>query len=556
MRKRISLLAACGLVAVGLATTPAHAADPVFPLLGPAALPLPVPPATGSPKEESLVFTLGVPSAGGGFGGEAVLTVDLTKVAGIATVRENTGGAKEKCTAGATTLVCTVRGTLPRVELLVAAAKNAKNGDTGEITVTGKTAGATITPAATRLSVGGPDLVMREMALKGDPRPGESQPLPLVFTNAGTQAARGVVLELETTRGMSLVETYDNCRTRTVANITTALCSVDGDFEPGETYELAGNSPLHVKANPNAYSDRLGYGIHPAGDEPKAAQWDGKAPTGKRLGVTKRAAKAAASARAVDLNPGDNRRTFDFHTRNTADFTTAAVTLEGDSGDTLTTAFAFENKGPAWIRSARAGDSAARTVIVLPDGVRVVRKPDGCTATTATGGERADQLGAPRYVCALGDTVRENQRVVYPFDLKVEKTLVNAKGSVTVGDWGTTAPRPHSFDPNPANNTAVLVVNAEDGATGPRPTPRPSTSAGTPSPGASATPTATASATAAAAKGTGTGTGSGTGTTAHGSGNLASTGVTAGPIALGAAALIAAGGALYVAVRRRGPART
>lgn len=554
MRKRISLLAACGLVAVGLATTPAHAADPAFPVSGPTALALPVPPATGSPREESLVFTLDVPRTGAGFGGEAVLTVDLTKVAGIATVRENARGAKEQCATSATALVCTVRGTLPRVELSVAAAKNAKNGDTGEITVTGKTDGATVTPTTTKLTVGGPDLVMREMALKGDPRPGESQPLPLVFTNAGTQSAKGVVLELETTRGMSVVEAYDNCRTRTVADVTTALCSVDGDFEPGETYELAGDSPLHVKANPNAYSDRLGYGIHPAGDEPKAAQWDGKAATGKRLGAAKRATKAAASARAVDLNPGDNRRTFDFHVRNTADFSTAAVTLEGDSGDTLTTAFAFENKGPAWIRSARAGDSAARTVIVMPDGVRVVRKPDGCTATTATGGERTEQLGAPRYVCALGDTVREDQRAVYPFDLKVEKTLVNAKGSVTVGDWSATAPRPHSFDPNPANNTAVLVVNAQDDGTGPRPTPRPSTSAGTPSPGASATPTATVSATAAGAKGAGTG--SGTGTTAHGSGGLASTGVTAGPIALGAAALIAAGGALYVAVRRRGPART
>ncbi|MEU9418323.1 peptidase [Streptomyces sp. NPDC048272] len=554
MRKRISLLAACGLVAVGLATTPAHAADPALPLVGPTALALPLPPATGSPREEALVFSLDVPRAGAGFGGEAVLTVDLSRIAGVATVRENAGGAKEKCAASATALVCTVRGTLPRVELSVAAAENAKNGDTAEITVTGTTAGATITPTTTKLTVGGPDLVMREMALKRDPLPGESQPLPLAFTNAGTHPAKGVVLELETTRGASLVETYDNCRTRTVADVTTALCAVDGDFLPGETYELAGESPLHLKANRNAYSDRLGYGIHPAGDEPKAAQWDGKTATGKRLTVAKRAAKAAANARGVDLNPGDNRRTFDFQTRNTADFTTAAVSLEGDLGDTLTTAFAFENKGPAWIRAQRAGDSAARTVIVVPEGVRVLRKPAGCTATTADGRERAEQLGAPRYVCALGDAVRENERVVYPFDLKVEKTLVNAKGSVTVGDWGANAPRPHAFDPNPANNTAVLVVNADDAGTGPRPTPRPSTSAGTPSPTASATPSATASATAAGLKGTGSG--SGTGTTAQGGGNLASTGVTAGPIALGAAALIAAGGALYVAVRRRGPART
>ncbi|MFF1559090.1 peptidase [Streptomyces sp. NPDC058279] len=544
MRKRISLLAACGLVALGTAAVPANAADPVFPLVGPAALDLPLPVDGGSAREQRLSISLDQPATPTpSFKG--LFTVDLSKVAGVATVREHTSGPAHHCIEKDGGLECAYVGLPVGLELDVAAAKGAANGATGEITVTGKTPGATITPLTTKISVGGPDLVMREMKLKKDLTPGESQPMPLVFANAGTQAAKGVVLELGTTRGMELVETYDNCRTRTAGDLTTVLCAVEGDFVPGAVYELAGDSPLHIKATRHAYDDSLVYGIHPAGDEPKAASWSGKAATGRTLTAipAKSAPAASAPLRATDLNPGDNRREFAFHTQNTADFATSPVSLKGKKDDTLSTAFTFENKGPAWIRAALPADSLARTVVVVPEGAKVTRKPQECLAVDADGTKRAEQLGAPRYECALGSRVSENEKVVYPFDLKIEKVVEGAKGSVTVGDWGASAPRPHAFDPNAADNTAAVVINAK-GGTGTGPSPSPSTS-GSPSPSPSVSASASPSSTSTASGGTGTGT------TAQG-GNLASTGSTVGPLAVGAAALVAAGGALYVAVRRRG----
>ncbi|THA56434.1 peptidase [Streptomyces sp. A1136] len=542
MRKRISLLAACGLVALGTATVPANAAEPVFPLIGPAALDLPLPVEGGSAREQRLSIGLDGPATpGASFTG--LFRVDLSKVAGVATVREHTGGPSHQCVEKDGALECAYVGLPVDLELDVAAAKGAANGATGEITVTGKVPGATVTALTTKVSVGGPDLVMREMSLKKDLTPGETQPMPLVFANAGTQAAHGVVLELGTTRGMELVETYDNCRTRAAGDLTTVLCSVEGDFVPGAVYELAGDSPLHIEATRHAYDDTLVYGIHPAGDEPKATSWSSRATTGRKLTATPvKSAPAAPALRATDLNPGDNRREFVFHTRNTADFATSPVSLKGKKGDTLTTAFTFENKGPAWIRAARPADSAARTVVVVPEGAKVTRKPQECLAVDTDGTKRVEQLGAPRYECALGNRIGENEKVVYPFDLKVEKVVEDAKGSVTVGDWGASAPRPHAFDPNAANNTAAVVINAK-GGTGTGPTPGPSTS-GSPSPSPSVSASASASPTASAS-------GAGTGTTAQG-GNLASTGSTVGPLAIGAAALVAAGGALYVAVRRRG----
>ncbi|MGW7194261.1 peptidase, partial [Streptomyces sp. NPDC054838] len=543
MRKRISLLAACGLAALGTAAVPANAADPVFPLVGPSALDLPLPVGGDGAREQRLSISLDHPATGTPFAG--LFTVDLRKVAGVATVREHASGPSHQCIEREGELVCAYRGLPVSLELDVAAAKGAANGATGEITVTGKVPGATVTPVTTKVSVGGPDLVMREMKLKKELKPGESQPMPLVFANEGTQAAKGVVLELGTTRGMELVETYDNCRSRTAGDLTTVLCAVEGDFVPGAVYELAGDSPLHVKATAHAYDDTLVYGIHPAGDEPKAASWSSKAATGRKLTAAPvKSAPAAPALRAVDLNPGDNRREFTFRTENTADFATSPVSLKGNAGDTLKTAFVFENKGPAWIRAARPADPLARTVVVVPEGAKVTRKPEECLAVDADGTKRAEQLGAPRYECALGNRVSESEKVVYPFDLKLEKVVEDAKGSVTVGDWGTAAPRPHAFDPNAADNTAAVVINAKSG-TGTGPTPGPSTS-GSPSPSPSPSTSASASASPTAKA-----SGAGTGTTAQG-GNLASTGSTVGPLAVGAAALVAAGGALYVAVRRRG----
>ncbi|MEW1633889.1 hypothetical protein AB0469_07435 [Streptomyces sp. NPDC093801] len=546
MRQRISLLAACGLVAAGLVTVPAaaaNAAEPVFRLAGPPGVLLPLHPATGSPKPVALNYRLEAPAGTGAFDGDFTLTVDLSRLNGAATVQESPGTAAKKCAPAGSTLVCTQHGLRPGVpagvDLEVTAAKDAPNGRVGVIEVTGKAAGATVTPAVTGLQVGGPDLVMGKMKLKEDLKPGEEQSLPLAFSNRGTQPAKGIVLELDASHGLELPERYDNCTYRTTPTATTAVCTVEGDFEAGASYELAGDSPLHLKAGANALNERFGYGVYPA-PAPQKAQADSGATgadTSKTGGATDKAPKRKLTARKAtpapltehgpDLNPADNKREAVLTVRNTADFEAEPLTVKGAAGTTAKGVVAIRNNGPAWI--AAKGDGPAAVVEVeLPKGLKAVTVPAACRPA-----------GEAHYLCATAPTVLESENVEFPFELKIETALKDAKGAIRVGAPGPKGePQRQSFDPVLANDIALVVVNPT--TTGPSPSP-----SGSPSPSASASASASPSPSA------------GGGTTANGGksgGPLASTGSQAGLVGLGAAGLLAVGGALYLSFRRK-PAR-
>lgn len=555
MRQRISLLAACGLVAAGLAITPAQAAEPVFAVAAPAALALPVHPAEGSPKPVAFAVRLEQrPGTAEGPAGKVTFTVDLTKFAAVAAVREaparGDGAPPPKCKATASTLVCEDEGTragTPRgVDLEVTAAKGAKNGDSGQITVTAAAAGATVRSAVTAVTVGGPDLVMGEMNLKRSPKPGESQPLPLAFSNEGTLPAKGVILELEASHGLELAERYDNCDYRTTLVSTTALCTVEGEFEAGAGYELAGDSPLHLKATGHARAEVLGYGIYPAApkaeqaadSKPKPADPAAKDPAdkkpaaGRKLTAKKRAATPTPPLRAPDLNPADNRREADFAVANTADLAAEPLSLKGKAGTTLKAAVSVRNHGPAWVFEPRSAAPAAVVDVVLPRGLTVLKAPAGCRSTGSA--------AAPRYLCATGTSLQEAEKAEFPFEVRIDKAVPDARGAITVGRPGPGGePQRHPFDPVLANNLAAFTVNSTGPAPKPSVTTTPSPSgSGSASPSPSATPSTSA-----------------TPTKSSSGGPLASTGSTAGPLGLAGAALVLVGGGLYVAFRRRSTGR-
>ncbi|WP_285545622.1 hypothetical protein [Streptomyces lavendulae] len=536
MRQRISLLAACGLVAVGL-TTPtamaAESADPVFRLDGQSALALRPYPATGSPQPVAVSFHL---EDTGSFGGEFTFTVDRAPVAGIASVKESSA-APQKCVESGTKLICKDKGPRPGVDLVATAEKEAKEGASGTVEVTGTAAGATVTPARTTLQIGGPDLLMKDLGLKKDPKPGESQALPLAFRNESTQSAKGVVLELEATRGLELPERYDNCTYRTTGTATKVVCTVEGEFEGKATYELAGDSPLHLKAGANALNERFGYGIYPLGAPQKAA--DAKRPdaagaataAGRKLTARKKAEAAPAPLRAPDLNPVDNKRVADLTVPNTADFAAEPLTVKGAAGTTVKAVVAARNNGPAWV----AGTGPAAVVdVVLPQGVKVVTAPAACRAVQPA-----------LYRCATGPVVLENEKLAFPFELKIEKAVKDAKGAITVGGLDAKGePKRHDFDKVLTNNQAAFTAN-------PTATPTKSPS---PSASGSASPSASKSASPSAGSSTGSTTGNNASAAAGGrsAGPLASTGSTAGLVGLAGAGLFAVGAALYLSFRRRG----
>ncbi|MEV7522883.1 peptidase [Streptomyces sp. NPDC091371] len=545
MRKRISLLAATGLVAVGLAATPANAADPVFTLTSPAEIGLrPHPGQSGKPQKTSVEFRV-ENETGKVFDKPSTYTIDLSVLKGVADVALNTERSFG-CTLEAAKVTCkdwsiwTHGSGVATLDLT--AAKDSEIGKAVDLTMTGTAEGATFKPATTKVKVGGPDLVLEEAPLKAKLVPGETQPLPIVFGNEGTESVNGVALEIRTTHGIGLVERYDNCSYSDLgdrgqpwnAGWSTAVCILDGEYEPGTVYEVKGGA-LTLKAAPHAFIDGMTYAVHAAGDQPQTAQKLTKPGTGKKLTVTKQAPKAAG-LKSAEIDPRNNMHEFDFQTKNGADFVAGAVSLKGKAGETVKADFGFENKGPAWVAYLRSGEDVARTDIVIPQGAKATKVPDQCHAVNADGSHREEKLGAPRYFCGTTHVVGEKQKISYPFELKIEKVVADATGSVTVGQWTPEGTQAHRFDPNHANNKAAVVINAKDAGTTPTPGP---TTTGSPSPTASATPSPTPATTAGAKP----------------NGGLASTGSTPGPLLIAGAVLVAAGGALVLAFRRRAAGR-
>lgn len=219
LRRTAGGLAAAGLLAVGSLAlgTPARADGPVLTIGGPADTALHPYPESGSPRKTSLGLTVSNPDGdeeGAGHEGEVTYTVDLSGVAGIAdvTVAEDTG---VDCEVTGATAVCHDDGVRPGLsgiaDLGLTAAEGSADGASGTIRVTGASEGATFAPFTTKVTVGGPDLVMKRIAFEEEMRPGDVQPAPVTFGNKGTTAADGVLLTLTYTRGLEIPERYANC---------------------------------------------------------------------------------------------------------------------------------------------------------------------------------------------------------------------------------------------------------------------------------------------------------------------------------------------------------
>lgn len=558
-------LAAAGLLAAGSLAVgaPAHAADPVFTLGGPAETALHPYPATGSPEKSSLGLTVHNPDPAEestGYQGEVTYTLDLSGIAGIAVLSPAEDSSGSDCRITGTTAVCYDNGVyagLSRIaDFDLTAAEGARNGASGTIKVTGSAEGATFVPLSTKVTVGGPDLVMKQLPFAQELKPGDVQPAPITFTNRGTTAADGVLLTLRYSRGLEIPERYANCEYNGEAGEgpqdgfvwSTALCSVEGSYEPGATYTLA--VPLSVKATERAFYDSFIYRINEDGAAQRSAQRAG-APFTRGAGPELALKKVTSAARGADLNPWDNQQEADFRTENTADFVATGGKGAGSVGETVAARIGFRNEGPAWVGHLRSGEGVATVDFTVPQGAEVTGKPDSCQGVTAEGTYREEQLGAPRYFCDSSMTVRDGAEIVLPFDLKITTVIPGAAGKVEVRNVRLSHPV-LPFDPAPGNNTAQLVLNAEDSGSeddggasdGTTPTGG-STGVTTAGTKGSTSGTAGTSSTSSGSGSTGTSGSASTG------GGLASTGSVALMASGAAAVALAAGGVLYATTRHR-----
>ncbi|MFJ9020984.1 hypothetical protein ACIRPU_13510 [Streptomyces sp. NPDC102259] len=365
---------------------------------------------------------------------EGRLTVDVSGLAGVAEVVW-----PDNCTpddAGAVAVCDT--GDVPtrysaQVQLKVRAAAGAAVGAQGSIAyaaeATGGPDGTLVVPedsAATSVTVGsGPDLGVSAPQDVTDVATGTALTVPFSVTNTGNETAHGFSVRMWATYGLDVVTRYPQCTYRgpddggEYTPMTYVTCSFDTDVAPGATVPLP--EPLRLAVTGHALYERFDYEVQPGGE-------------------------------VTDLDSSDNGRAWHIDADNTADFAVRGSKVSGAAGDTVTAAFRFVNRGPAWVGNVSSGDPVAVIDFYLPEGTTATSVPDTCRTASTSG----DDPAVGHYACTLPMWAKPDLKVKFPFRLHIDRLVPDATGRVVARpDYGTSFP----FDPKSRNNTAAVVLN-------------------------------------------------------------------------------------------------
>ncbi|MFE9446687.1 hypothetical protein ACFYO2_49375 [Streptomyces sp. NPDC006602] len=351
-----------------------------------------------------------------------------------------------------------------------------------------------------------PELVIGGIEPIDGAKPGSTFDLPVTVANKGTGAAEKVWVTYAVTRGLDFDEVPSNCLTQHIPPYDemqerwTAVCAFDQAAEPGVVYTT--ETPLRVKVLDRALYDELSLRV---GEGDPVADDNGSPPV----------AGTAPAVKLVEKQPGGEGSApyvaVPVTSVNTADYQVTGAALKGSVGETVPMTVEFTNAGPAWVM-AKYWERSVSVVITPPAGTSVVKTAAFCRAK----GEA--------YHCGMRQpALNEGGRETYTFQLKIDKRVAHAKGSVAL----STEARP--FDPHKANDKADITLDVTGG--GPTGSTGSSASGSVGSVGGSS-PTGD------------------DGTTANG-GTLAATGSSALPITGVAAAAVVTGAGTLVIVRRR-----
>ncbi|MFI9613293.1 hypothetical protein ACIHCM_16760 [Streptomyces sp. NPDC052023] len=400
----------------------------------------------------------------------------------------------------------------------------------GSITVTGEGEGVEFAPLHIMVLVSDSHIVSRMVSAPGVSA-GDTWEAPVGLRNAGGASADGVVLRFRGTRGLNFPDSYGNCAYRYTTDGplqgqgTEAICAFSGVFEARTAYTLSG--PLKVKTAPFASNDLFTYTFSPADEQEAQAllKSDGYSP-GTGAPVTLKELPGARPgdylSRGMEWLPQGNP----YDTLITGD------SARGAAGDTVTVNVGFRNLGPAWIRGLEPpDDDPMLTYVSIPPGATATRIPEDCWP---------DPHADDRYGCWSHVPVLEDANLTFPFELRIDKVVKNAKGRIQM----------HPFDypsePNQENNSAWIVLNAtDDGGTiqgssgGPSADPSPS------APGSGGVTGSTSTSVGGGSPSSGGTSGGGLATTGAGGALLVGGGAV---LALGLGAVI------VVAIRRRSAA--
>ncbi|WP_405091892.1 LPXTG cell wall anchor domain-containing protein [Micromonospora sp. NBC_01392] len=347
----------------------------------------------------------------------------------------------------------------------IAPAAGAKDGDSGDLKVTVSADGVTSASHTATVKIGeGVDLaggpeVTRSAA------PGGSFTAPLAVRNAGETTAKGAVVVFDQDYGIRTSKHYSNC---TYVEDWLRTCSFpDLTVAGGETF--AATVPYTVAKD--AYAPGADYAYH---NWMTVAEFDdftdyldnhgvsvGKPGTEGPLVLTKQSAVQARSFQA-DPNPENNWSGMEVKVtgKNGVDLAAIGDSVTGKKGDVVKATVGVRNNGPATLDFGRSGSPVTKIDVTVPTGTTAVEVPDNCMPLNGNDGDWQEPgtPGAKAYRCYPDIFIQAGEEQTVELGLRIDKVVPNATGAVVIN--AKCECEGFQDDTNKANDAAKLVVNA------------------------------------------------------------------------------------------------
>ncbi|MFG3703119.1 LPXTG cell wall anchor domain-containing protein [Micromonospora sp. NPDC047670] len=401
------------------------------------------------------------------------LTIDRGKVDGFAEVV--LGDRMPGCTEAGPVITCALDGTEITdylVNLNVTAKDSAAPGDRGELALSVAAKGMPTATARSTIEVGeGVDLkAERSLELAGDP--GATVKAPLTVANVGESRARGAVLLLATTPGLTPARRHSNCSYLSEFGSNFAQCHFDEELPPGAALQLNDSSALTIASDAWAPGRQYGQAIWFAkGDweqfiaDFSGADWEKG--SGSALKLVPAPASRARAVKQTDKDTTNNVAEIDATVTGDqrADVAAGGAEVVGAAGRTVTAKVGFVNNGPAAVNSYAPGELLTGALVTVPAGATVVDAPEQCSPGTAE--EPTGWYGEPGgrvYFCEWFELLHKGESAVFEFGFRIDE-VGGAPGSVRLLHFGPGEPG-QAADLNPENDTAALVVKAATGGGG------------------------------------------------------------------------------------------
>jgi LPXTG-motif cell wall-anchored protein len=400
------------------------------------------------------------------------ITIDTSKAAGVLILAPGSGN--HECKASGANFTCTASpvdysGSLAFV---VRTAPGAKIGDQARIIVTADADNTDPQTVTTLLTVRDrADLVTVDRTEPEISRPVKRREVlhqPGSFVNAGSRPAPQSDFVWFVDKGLTPAE-YTGCTYARWASKTRVVCPFDGALAPGEgvkfvTVNADGTEhdgfDITANADANGYAGQ-GFQAHTAGEPlPNGAGElldEHTATTGKRYKTVR--------IKPAQVNGADANLQYWFVIVGGYDIAATGSRATGQPGDVVKVNVGVKNVGTAAVHAPHDYYVRAAWTYTFtpPPGTEVVTAPADCTPFTPP-------AGRPYYRCQnLAVDFKPGDAQTLEFALRITQLLQDATGVVTFPDQYVD-PHTHaypSFDLNPANDRATVVINALNPTAGP-----------------------------------------------------------------------------------------